>query len=38
MLIALAALAVLTAAVRAGWSLHRLWSTLPRSNRDFGLV
>jgi len=38
MLIALIAFAALAAAARGAWSLHRLWRTLPRSNRDFGLV
>jgi hypothetical protein len=41
MLIAFAASVVVVAAAaaaRAAWLLHHLWHTLPRSNRDFGLV
>jgi hypothetical protein len=38
MLIALAAFFATAVVARAAWSLHRLWRTLPRSNRDFGLV
>ena len=38
MLIALLSLAVLAGAGRSLWLLHRLWRTLPRSNRDFSLV
>jgi Flp pilus assembly pilin Flp len=37
MLIVLIALPLIAVATRAGLALHRLWSTLPRSNRDFGL-
>jgi hypothetical protein len=38
MLIALLSVAALVATGRAAWHLLRLWRTLPRSNRDFGLV
>jgi hypothetical protein len=37
MLIAILSIALIAAASRAGLLLHRLWKTLPRSNRDFGL-
>jgi hypothetical protein len=38
MLIALAVFVAAAAAARAAWSLRSLWRSLPRSNRDFGLV
>jgi hypothetical protein len=37
MLIVLVTLPLIAFVARAGFALHRLWSTLPRSNRDFGL-
>jgi hypothetical protein len=38
MLIAFAVFVAAAAAARAAWSLRNLWRSLPRSNRDFGLV
>ncbi len=37
MLIFLLSLPLIVVATRAGFALHRLWRSLPRSNRDFGL-
>jgi hypothetical protein len=37
MLIVLFALPLVLAATRAGLALHRLWRSLPRHNRDFGM-
>ena len=37
MLIAVLSLAVIAAAGRGAWLLHRLWRAVPRRNADFGL-
>ena len=37
MLIAIVSVALIATASRAALLLHRLWKTLPRSNRDFSL-
>lgn len=37
MLILIFALPLIVVGTRAGLTLHRLWRTLPRSNRDFSL-
>jgi hypothetical protein len=38
MSIAILAFVALATVARGAWALHHLWRSLPRSNRDFGLV